>query len=307
MNYTELLKRKDDFLIYIDVEKNLSAHTQRAYHSDLEQFFSFWLMLNTKAKKEVVLRATVSQFLMSLYQDQHEKASIARKISCFNSFERYLKADGINLNLKLSRPRIDKKLPIYLSIEEIFYLLDSVSLHDLPTRFPYRDTAIFELIYATGIRCSELVNITMETIDIPHKAIRILGKGRKERIVLFGDKAADSLRSYIEKERIPTIDPTDSLFLNVRNYKLTPRSVQRIFEMFRKFLKIKKPISPHKIRHSFATHLLNQGVDLRIVQELLGHKTLSSTERYTHVTTKQLADMCDTLHPANYLKIKEKK
>jgi integrase/recombinase XerC len=306
MKYTELLKMRDEFLVYIDIERNLSSHTQRAYHSDLEQFFDFWAKLNTK-EKNVSLRGAISRFLMRLYNEQHDKASIARKISCFNSFERYLKANGIEINLKLTRPRLDKKLPVYLSIDEVFYLLDTIKLDELPTRFPYRDKAIFELIYATGIRCSELVNITLADIDLGQKTIRIFGKGRKERIVLFGQKATDSIKAYLTKERIPAVNNQESLFLNVRNTKLTPRSIQRIFEMFRTFLKIKKPLSPHKIRHSFATHLLNQGVDLRIVQELLGHKTLSSTERYTHVTTKQLADMCDNLHPANHMMKKKKK
>ena len=235
MKYEALLKKKDEFLIYIDVERNLSSHTQRAYHSDLEQFFEFWAKLNAQEGKNVVLRRVISRFLMSLYNDPHDKSSIARKISCFNSFERFLKANGIDLDLKLTRPRLDKKLPVYLSVDEIFYLLDSVKIEDLPSRFPYRDKAIFELIYATGIRCSELVNICMSDIDLTNKTIRIFGKGRKERIVLFGQKAIDSLTSYIEKERTPAIKLNDPLFLNVRNGKLTPRSVQRIFEMFRTF------------------------------------------------------------------------
>ena len=299
MDYNNLFTKKNEFLIYIDVERNLSAHTQRAYQSDLEQFFHFWEGINGPSDKKPKLQNILSQFLMQLYQSKHDKASIARKISCLNSFEKFLKAQGIDLNLKLTRPRIDKKLPVYLSIDEVFYLLDSVDVKDLPTRFPYRDKAIFELLYATGIRCSELVNIQLNAIDMKQKTIRIFGKGRKERIVLFGNKAHESIKLYLNKERPAAMKLDEYLFLNVRNTQITTRSVQRIFGMFRNFLKIKKPLSPHKIRHSFATHLLNQGVDLRIVQELLGHKTLASTERYTHVTTKQLAQMCDNLHPAN--------
>ena len=159
--------------------------------------------------------------------------------------------------------------------------------------------AIFETFYATGIRCSELINITLGDIDFKHKTMRISGKGRKERIVLFGNKAKNKIEQYVKTERNGSDSPETTLFLNYRGNKLTTRSVQRVFAMFRQFLKIDKPITPHKIRHSFATHLLNQGVDLRVVQELLGHKTLASTEKYTHVSLEDLARMCDSIHPIN--------
>ena len=156
-----------------------------------------------------------------------------------------------------------------------------------------------ELLYATGIRCAELVNIQLKDIDFTQQTIRIKGKGSVERMVLFGTKAQEKINLYISKERGGSRDPESYLFLNNRQQKLTTRSVQRIFIMFRKFLKIDKPLTPHKMRHSFATHLLNQGADLRAVQELLGHKTLSSTEKYTHVSLEQLTKMCDTIHPIN--------
>jgi site-specific recombinase XerD len=212
----------------------------------------------------------------------------------------------MDLQLNLKRPRLDKKLPVYLSVDEMFHLLDNVQLDQLPTRHPVRDKTILELLYATGIRCSELVSIKLQDIDMENKAIRIKGKGRKERMVLFGAKAQEKLKLYLETERAVPKSPDEPLFLNYRYETITARSVQRIIEMFRQFLNIDRPISPHKIRHSFATHLLNQGTDLRVVQELLGHATLSSTEKYTHVSLEKLTELCDTIHPINQM-MKQKK
>ena len=234
-----------------------------------------------------------------LHHKKISKSSIARKLSCIQSFEKYIKKDGITLNLTIIRPRIDKKLPIYLSVDEIFHLLDSIKNEELPTQKPLRDKAIFELLYATGIRCSELVTIQLRHIDMQQKTIRIMGKGTRERLVLFGKKAYSSIMLYLSKERPPVAAVDEFLFLNHRNEPLTSRSIQRIIEMFRTFLKSERSITPHKLRHSFATHLLNQGTDLRVIQELLGHKTLSSTEKYTHVSPTELMQMCDTLHPIN--------
>jgi len=290
-------KHKKDFLIYLSVEKNLSLHTQRAYDSDLRQFSDFWDNLPRDDQLNLGFRQIIERFLVSLFYKKIDKSSIARKFSCFKSFERFLQGQGVKLSLKLTRPRLDKKLPIYLSENEINHLLDDVKHEELPTKRPYRDKAIFELIYATGVRCSELVNISFEHIDFTNKTIRIFGKGRKERIVLFGQKAHDRLLHYLEKERSRVKNQKEKLFLNYRNGPLTSRSVQRVFEMFRQFLKIDKTITPHKIRHSFATHMLNKGVDLRVIQELLGHKTLSSTEKYTHVSLEKLSKICDESHP----------
>lgn len=299
MNLNKFQEKKDEFLIYIEVERNLSENTQRAYQSDLEQFLLFWKSIDQREKINFTMRQIVERFFVSLYHKKIDKSSIARKISCFQSFTKFLKTQGINLSLKLARPRLDKKLPVFLSIDEIFHLLDTVHNDELDTRRPYRDKAILELLYATGMRCSELVTITLSTINLDYKTIRIFGKGKKERIVLFGTKAHEKIIDYLTHERPPADSVNEILFLNYRNEPLTTRSIQRIFEMFRKFLRTKGTITPHKIRHSFATHLLNQGADLRVVQELLGHQSLASTEKYTHVSSTQLAEMCDTLHPFN--------
>ncbi|HML19480.1 MAG TPA: tyrosine-type recombinase/integrase [Candidatus Dependentiae bacterium] len=292
-------EKRDEFLLYLAVEKNLSENTQRAYQLDINQFIDFWKTLPTDDSQYLSCRQIIERFLISLYYKKIDKSSIARKLSCFKSFEKFLHTQGIKLDLKLTRPRLDKKLPVYLSVDEVFHLLDEVQDQELPTQRPLRDKAIFELMYATGIRCSELVHISMQDIDLDNKTIRIIGKGNKERVVLFGNKAKERVLTYIEHERPKTNNANEKLFLNQWCRPLTSRSIQRIIEMFRQFLKVDRPITPHKIRHSFATHLLSQGVDLRIIQELLGHKTVASTERYTHVSIERLSNLCDTIHPIN--------
>ncbi|HSW74083.1 MAG TPA: site-specific tyrosine recombinase/integron integrase [Candidatus Limnocylindria bacterium] len=301
MTRLEFLQKKEEFLIYLDVEKNCSTHTQRAYEGDLKQFGLFWDRLTDSDKQNLSFRQIIERYLVGLFHKKITKNSIARKFSCFTSFERFLRTQGIRLNLKLVRPRIEQKLPVYLSVDEMFHLLDTIQDADLQTKKPIRDKAILELLYATGIRCSELVGIRVQDINMDAKTIRILGKGNKERLVLFGQKAKDKLIAYCTHERPKPHTQEEAFFLNYRNEPLNSRSVQRIIEMFRQFLKVTHPITPHKIRHSFATHLLNQGTDLRIVQELLGHKSLSSTEKYLHVSLDNLAKLCDTAHPLNKL------
>lgn len=298
-HWKEFQEKKDEFLTYLSVEKNLSENTRRAYNLDIGQFVDFWRQMPADEVKNLTCRQVLERFLISLFYKKIDKSSIARKFSCFKSFEKFLRTQGIKLDLKLTRPRLDKKLPIYLSVEEVFFLLDNVSDNELPTQRPLRDKAIFELMYATGIRCSELVSIKLGDIDLDNKTIRIIGKGNKERIVLFGNKAKDRIVAYIDGERLNTKQSDDKLFLNQWGRSLTSRSIQRIIVMFRQFLKVERAITPHKIRHSFATHLLSQGVDLRIIQELLGHKTVASTERYTHVSVERLSHLCDTIHPLN--------
>jgi integrase/recombinase XerC len=299
MILAKFIDHKEEFLDYLKVEKNLAENTFRAYESDLNQFITFWHELSDDEKNNLALRQVIERYLVSLFYKKMDKSSIARKFSCFKSFERFMRTQGITLNLNLKRPKLEKKLPMYLSVDEIFHLLDTTQDTELDTRHPIRDKAILELLYATGIRVSELINIQFKHINMHDKTIRIMGKGNKERIVLFGQKAHDKIAQYLTHER-PTAHHMDEyLFLNFRTQKLTSRSIQRIFEMFRQFLKIDRKITPHKIRHSFATHLLNQGTDLRVVQELLGHKTLNSTEIYTHVSLEELTKVVDTKHPLN--------
>ncbi len=304
MNLKNLQEYVASFLIFLEIEKNSSDHTIRAYRADLGQLIAFWKRIAEQEKGVPHSFDTILQrFIVALFYKKLQKSSLSRKLSCLRSLQNYLAREGITIKINAKSPRVEKKLPKILTVDEIFYLLDTVKNEELPTSFPHREKAIFELIYATGVRCSELVNIKLQDIDFNEKSIRIYGKGRKERMVLFGDKAKNSVYKYLERER-PRMDPhrrTDFLFLNFMGYRITTRTVQRIFEMFRKFLKVDRELTPHKLRHSFATHMLSQGVDLRIIQELLGHKTLNTTEIYTKVTSQELAEMCDTKHPLNAL------
>jgi integrase/recombinase XerC len=293
----EFKKHCDDFLSYIEVERRMAYNTQRAYAGDLKQFLLFWEHLSPDEIERLSPRQIVERYLISLFYKKIDKSSIARKFSCFKSLEKFLRPRGIILDFKLTRPRVDKKLPVYLSVDEIFHLLDTVKNSELPSLRPRRDKTILELIYATGMRCSELVNVQYKNLDLEQKTILIVGKGNKERIVLFNEKAKQKIIDYLTNERPPIGNAQEFLFVNNRGDKLTSRTVQRIFEMFRSFLQVGRQLTPHKIRHSFATHLLNQGADLRVVQELLGHKTVASTEKYTHVSLDRLTTLYETIHP----------
>jgi len=308
MDKTFFKEHTEGFLRYIATEKNLSENTVRAYKGDLDQFIAFWDGLPEQDKEHLGARQIIERYLVSLFYKKIDKSTVARKFSCFKSFERYAQRYAqVSLDLTFKRPRLDKKLPLYLSVDEMLHLLDKVDDAQLPTAMPMRDKTILEVLYATGVRCSELVGIRLSDIDKEAKTIRIYGKGRRERIVLFGGKALEKIDRYVEQERPRGINPSDYLFLNRNGQPLTSRSVQRIVAMFRPFIHLERPITPHKIRHSFATHLLNQGADLRVVQELLGHQSLASTEKYTHISLDDLARMCDTLHPIHGLMSKERK
>ena len=304
MNLQTLKSKIEEFLIFLDVEKNSSENTQRAYESDLKQIVKFWEQISKKERNSShTFESIIRRHTVSLFYKKISKTSLARKLSSVRSFLHFLRTQGIKINLNCKSPRLDKKLPTTLTVDEIFYLLDSIKHEDLPTKFPCRDKTIFELLYATGVRCSELVGIKLQDINLDERTIKIYGKGRKQRIVLFGSKALKVLKLYIKRERamLSKNKKLEHLFLNCNGTRLSSRSVQRIFEMFRKFLKIDRKLTPHKIRHSFATHMLNHGANLRIIQELLGHKTLSSTEIYTHISNKQLSKMCNEKHPLNSL------
>lgn len=301
MELTIFKEKLNDFFIHLEVEKNVSKHTLRAYDSDLRQFTQFWEEILLKEPKEAnELDTIIRRYSVALYYKKISKTSLARKLSSLRTFANYLKTEGIILNLSLKSPRLDKKLPQTLTVDEISYLLDTLRVEDLPSKFPCRDKAIFELMYATGVRCSELVNIKIHDINLEDRSIRVLGKGNRERFVLFGAKALQAVNRYLLNERINMVKTDHQhLFVNYNGTALTTRSVQRIFGMFRGFLKLDRVLTPHKVRHSFATHMLNQGVNLRVIQELLGHKTIATTEIYTHVSSQQLAKMCEEKHPLN--------
>lgn len=282
MNRSEFELYTKKFLHYLQQEKQRSSNTHRAYTGDLNQFLLFWQELDKKSSSEsaeTALSIAIEKFLYSLNQSPLDRSSLARKISCFNSFKKYLKKQQIMLDIVLKRPVILLKSPEILSMHQITYLLDQISDDALPTKRPLRDKAILELLYATGVRVSELVRIELTHVNFSQRSIIIRNKRSKERIVFFGTPAYNRLQYYFKHERSEPTNQHEALFLNCRNEPLTTRSVQRICAMFQKFLN-NDQLTPCSLRHSFANHLLSQGAEITVVQDLLGHKTVISTQRY---------------------------
>ncbi|HEY3162312.1 MAG TPA: tyrosine recombinase XerC [Vicinamibacterales bacterium] len=297
-----------EFLDYIRLNRNASAHTVAAYESDLSQFIAF-------AGQERGTRAALEPkhldlqlirgFLAELYRQRQARASVARKISALRTFVRYLRREGwidSDPAALAVAPKREQKVPAHLSVDEMSTLLDAP---DASTPLGRRDRAILELFYASGIRLSELVALDLEDVDLAGRMVRVMGKGRKERIVPFNQKAAAALRAWL-KDRVAltqgvprrsTAKAGDALFVNARGGRLTGRSVQRLVARYVASCSTRFGISPHALRHSFATHLLQAGADLRAIQELLGHVQLSTTQRYTHVNVAQLLDVYRKAHP----------
>lgn len=281
MNFEKFCTYMETFLTHIKTEKNLSSHTYRAYEGDLRQLISFWDTIQQRESNNYTLSSILERYFAMLYHKKIDSSSIARKISCLNSYEKFLnKQYALQLDLQLTRPRVAQKLPTSLPIHTILEMLDTVPLEKIPTQFPLRDIAIFELFSATGIRCSELVALKIKDTNILEKKIIIHGKNN--RVISFGASCEKKLLRYLSHERPAIKHPSEYLFLNYRHEPLTTRSIQRIFTMFRDWLQIDHPLTPHIVRHSFATHLVHQGTDVKQVQELLGHKTIASAEKYTH-------------------------
>jgi integrase/recombinase XerC len=287
-----------EFLDYIRLNRNASAHTVAAYESDLSQFIAF-------AGRERGTRKALEPkhldldlirgFLGELYRQGQARASVARKVSTLRTFVRYLRREGwieSDPAALAVAPKREQKVPAHLSVDEMSRLLDAP---DASTPLGRRDRAILELFYASGIRLSELVALDLEDVDLSGRMVRVLGKGRKERIVPFNPKAAAALRAWLG-DRV-ALTAGDALFVNARGGRLTGRSVQRLVARYVSSCSTRFGISPHALRHSFATHLLQAGADLRAIQELLGHVRLSTTQRYTHVNVAQLLDVYRKAHP----------
>lgn len=279
------------FLIYLQAEKNSSEHTVKNYSIDLRSFFAFTKDLPVEKVDYLEIR----RFLASLNEKGFSKSSISRKLACLRSFFKFLVREG---NLKenpassISTPKKDKKLPLFLEEKEISNLLDAPAA-DVKTE--KRDKAILELLYSSGIRVSELVGLNIEDVDFFGEVLRVRGKGKKERLVPAGSKALNAIRDYVDLRGEG--GSRGPLFLNKGKTRLTDRSVRRIVLKYSRRIALNKNISPHVLRHSFATHMLDRGADLRSVQELLGHENLSTTQIYTHVTTKRLKEAYDEAHP----------
>jgi integrase/recombinase XerC len=284
------------FLRHLERERNVSPHTLRAYTSDLEQFRQHVeAELGADVDPRQVDHLLIRAWLARLHRSGIKKVSAARKLAGLRTFFRFLAREGVverNPARALLSPRREKRMPHHLEPEEMERLLA------MPTLKPsgIRGRAILELLYATGIRCSELVGLDLEHVDFEARMVRVLGKGRKERVVPFGKYADEALRAWVAA-RPGTRPRTTAVFVNARGGRLTDRSVRQLVTDRVREIALQKGLSPHGLRHSFATHLLQRGADLRAIQELLGHASLSTTQRYTHVDTRHLLEIYKKSHP----------
>ena len=286
------------YINHLQAERNASAYTVRNYKTDLLDFFRF-LLEKKVSSLEQVERQVLRDYLAHLVKRGIVKASIARKLSAIRSFYRYLvreKLIAANPIERISSPKLDKRLPAFLTLDEVKRLLGAP---DLSTPQGWRDRALLELLYASGLRVSELVSLELGQINLDTNEIRVWGKGSKERVVLMGEPAAEALRNYLEqgRPRMLTAKKSNALFLNRYGQRLPERRVQLILEKYAGLAGLNKRVHPHMLRHTFATHLLDGGADLRVVQELLGHARLSSTQIYTHVTKAQAKKVYLAAHP----------
>jgi integrase/recombinase XerC len=284
------------FLRHLVRERNASPNTVRAYGEDLEQLADYAAReLGREARPQDVDHILIRGFLAELHRRGLSKASSARKLAGIRTFFRWLCREGrldSNPARVLATPRREKRIPSVLDEDEVAALLDVPGLGLQATRA----RAILELLYATGIRCAELVGLDLGEVDLESRMVRVLGKGRKERIVPFGARARDALRGWLE-ERAGLPSRADALFLNARGRRLSDRSVRALVARRVRQVALARRCSPHTLRHSFATHLLTRGADLRAIQELLGHASLSTTQRYTHVDTRRLLEVYRKAHP----------
>jgi len=283
----------DKFMNYLKVEKNASAHTITNYTVDLDVFKGF---LGDK-EIDTVDHLSLRRFLAELRAKNYAKRTVARKLASLRSFFRFLFREGhIKKNpiTAVLTPKLDKKLPVFLDTARIDRLLSTPTDKNIAG---LRDRALLETLYSTGIRVSELVGLDLRDIDFISGVIKVSGKGAKERIVPIGEPALRAIRKYIDKRAGYKVDDRDAVFLNKSGGRFTDRSVRRVLDKYIKICGIIEKISPHSLRHSFATHLLDRGADLRSVQELLGHMNLSTTQIYTHVTMERLKSVYDKAHP----------
>ena len=302
-----LIKRidiKNNYLDYLKYQKNYSDYTIENYSSDIDEFFVF---LDSELINYLDLTYDeIRIYLMRLKEKNDKNVSIDRKLSSLRGFYKYLAGEGYiknNVFSLVSGPKKEKKLPRYFEYNELEELFN---VPDLSTPTGLRDRLLLEMLYATGVRVGELVNIKVKDIDFSSRSIIILGKGNKERIVTYGEYCSEALEDYLKNGYSNlNIKHIDNLFLNNNGGALTERGVRYILDKIIKRTEIHKNISPHMIRHSFATHLLNEGCDLLSVQKLLGHESIKATQIYTHVTTDRLKEVY--YHSFPRAKIDEKK
>ena len=294
-----------DFQIYLEVERNVSLHTQKAYIADVQEFIHFLQDNSFIKKKDEVINIepeAIRAYLGYLYRQKVKKVTVNRKVSSLRAFYKYLLRNGKikkNPANMVQAPKTEKYMPTFLSVDETFQLLNAVgeksALH-------LRSRAMMELFYSSGLRLSELAGLNIMDIDFHRELVKVRGKGKKERIVPVGKTALQVLREYLENTGDLRRDFDadvfkNPLFLNARGKRITTRSIARIVDEATSRSGIGRKISPHALRHSFATHLLNAGADLRSIQELLGHKSLSTTQKYTAVNINRMMEVYDKAHP----------
>ena len=303
----ELIER---YVNYLQNERNASPHTIRNYRSDLVQFRDFLAQGKPDARVEVasIDAFRVRGFLASLLEGERKKTSIARKLAALRAFFKFLSREQVlaeNPALRVATPKLARTLPRIMTEEEMNNFLDRLfeaakSAAPEQSAALARDRAILELLYASGLRVSELVGLDLRSVNFGDGMVLVRGKGRKERIVPFGSKAKEAITAYLpirEKILWETKTGSPALFLNARGRRLTTRSVDRLVKKYVRRFGPDLKTSPHSLRHAFASHLLTEGADLRAIQEMLGHVSLSTTQKYTQVSIKQLIDVYDKAHP----------
>lgn len=296
------------FIAYLRDQKRYSKHTVRSYYIDLNQFLNFLIAREglpaaetANMKPEAVTPLIIREYLGSLF-GVLSRTTIARKLSAVRSFFLFLEKRGMcsgNPAVDITAPKLEKHLPCYLAVDEVFRLLEKPGLKK---PLGLRDLAILEVLYSCGIRASELEALNLSSIDFEEHLIKVTGKGNKERIVPIGHRALQAIKQYLEatrylRKRTKGPLPEEPLFINFRGGRLSVRSIGRIIKRYSIESGLSSEISPHSMRHSFATHLLDGGADLRSVQELLGHKNLSTTQKYTHISLDRLMEVYDKAHP----------
>ncbi|HUU63983.1 MAG TPA: tyrosine recombinase XerC [Dehalococcoidia bacterium] len=291
-------KLLNNYIRYLEVERHASPYTVRNYTHDLRHFLEFLNMENV-ATLEDVDRKLLRRYIASLQEQGFEKSSLSRKLSALRSFYFYLMQRNFtssNPLLTVSSPKLEKRLPSFLSSNEVVRLLETPVT---TTPQGQRDRAMLELLYASGIRVSEIVGLDLENVNIEAHEVRVWGKGSKERMVLMGKPAATALDRYIHNGRreLQGNSSTNALFINRYGKRLSERFLQKAISRYALAAGLGKRVFPHMMRHSFATHLLDGGADLRVVQELLGHANLATTQIYTHVTQSQARKVYLAAHP----------
>lgn len=296
----------ESFIETLSAEKGFSLNTCRAYRNDLEQFLAYLrdseiglLRRGEKVDVRNVDDIVIRSYMGFLYK-KNQKSTIARKLSALRSFFRFLvKRGAIRTNPadKVLTPKRGRPLPNYLPVDDMFRLLDGVKGESV---LALRNRAILETLYSTGVRVAELAGMDIGDVDFDSGFVRVIGKGNKERLAPVGKKALGRIRAYVDTRRKTTgsvIQDSEPLFLNSRGGRLSTRSIARLLEVVVRQMGLLRPISPHGLRHTFATHMLDAGADLRVVQELLGHASLTTTQRYTHVSIDRLMEVYDKAHP----------